>query len=178
MAAQKKYRYGQGAVNGSLAYDYDKPALEPEYEYGRPLDIPARPRVKEEVVAGTQVLTRQGVSPFALLGFAIAAVLIVMTLIARVQFTQASAEAATLQSQLDQLTEQQSKLTIAYESALNLTDIENYAINTLGMQKPQADQIRYINSSAQDKAEVLDGTAAAAADDSGDMLKSIKEYLG
>ena len=42
MAAEKKrrYAYGRSAVNGSLAYDYDNPALYPEYEYGKPLDIP------------------------------------------------------------------------------------------------------------------------------------------
>ena len=119
----------------------------------------------------------QSVSPFAILGFAIAAVLLVISLMARIQFTQVSAETASLQSQLSQLTEQQSKLTIAYESALNLTDIENYAMNNLGMQKPQADQIRYISSSAQDKAEILSGTQSTQSASAG-VVKSLKEYLG
>ena len=81
MAADKKrrYAYGHNAVNGSLAYDYDNPALYPEYEYGKPLDIPARPKVREEVVADTSALTRQSISPVAILGFALAAVLLVCT---------------------------------------------------------------------------------------------------
>ncbi len=172
----RKYKYGNNAVNGSLAYDFDNPALYPEYEYGKPLDIPAKPRIREEVVPKQGTLTRQSVSPLAILGFAVAAVLLVFSLMARVQLTQASAEAAKLQTQLDQLTTEQSRLTIAYESALNLTDIENYAVNTLGMQKPHADQIRYVSSSTQDKAQILAGTDGAA-QKSGDLVDSLREYF-
>ncbi|HNX99879.1 MAG TPA: cell division protein FtsL [Oscillospiraceae bacterium] len=178
MAQTKKVRYGQNAVNGNLAYDYDNPALYPEYEYGRPLDIPAKPEVREEVVPQTEVLTRQSISPLALFGFAAAAVLLVFSLMARVQFTQVSAETAKLESQLTELNGEQSKLTIAYESALNLTDIENYAINTLGMQKPRADQVHYVSSSAQDKAEILNGTDGAVTGKAGDIVDSLKSYFG
>lgn len=180
MAAEekkRKYRYGQNAVNGSLAYDYDNPALYPEYEYGRPLDIPAKPRVREEVVPDATVVTRQSISPLAVLGFAIAAVLLIASLMARVQFTKASAEAADLQTQLAELTSQKSKLTIEYESALNLTEVEDYAVNKLGMQKPHSDQIRYISGTSQDKAEILDGTSSAG-EKSDSIVDSLSEYLG
>jgi cell division protein FtsL len=178
MAKPKKNRYGQNAVNGSLAYDYDNPALYPEYEYGKPLDIPERPRVREEVVPKTEVLTKQSISLLAVFGFAAAAVLLVFSLMARIQFTQVSAETAKLESQLSELTEEQSKLTIAYESALNLTDIEDYAINTLGMQKPRADQVRYVSSSAQDKAEILNGTDGTDSNKASDIVDSLREYFG
>ncbi len=180
MAAEEKkrrYGYGHNAVNGSLAYDYDNPALYPEYEYGRPLDIPAKPRVREEVVPDATVVTRQSISPLAVLGFAIAAVLLIASLMARVQFTKASAEAADLQTQLAELTSQKSKLTIEYESALNLTEVEDYAVNKLGMQKPHSDQIRYISGTSQDKAEILDGTSSAG-EKSDSIVDSLSEYLG
>ena len=51
--------------------------------------------------------------------------------------------------------EHQAKLRIQYESAFNMSDIENYAIQSLGMQKPKADQIFYIDTSAPDKAVVI-----------------------
>lgn len=178
MAQKKKNRYGQNAVNGSLAYDFDNPALYPEYEYGKPLDIPEKPKVREKVVPKTEVLTKQSISPLAIFGFAAAAVLLVFSLLARVQFTQASAETAKLESQLSELTEQQSKLTIAYESAVNLTDIENYAINTLGMQKPRADQVRYVSTSAQDKAEILNGTDGTDSNKASNIVDSLREYFG
>jgi cell division protein FtsL len=180
MAAEDKKRrnmYGRSAVNGSLAYDYDNPELYPEYEYGRPLDIPQKPKVNEEVVPNAGVLTRQSVSPLAIAGFAIAAVLLVLSLMARVQFTEVSDQAAKLQSQLTELTTEQSRLTIQYESALNLTEIEDYAVNTLGMTKPHSDQIRYINGTPQDNAEILDGQSAAS-DTESNVVDSLSEYLG
>lgn len=72
----------------------------------------------------------------AVLGFAIAAVLIVFSLVARVQLSQASAQVSALEDQYAELQEQQTRLRIDYESAFNLTEIEDYAIHELGMQKP------------------------------------------
>ena len=90
-----------------------------------------------------------------MLGFVIAVAMLVFCLIARIEFTTVSAEAAELQSQLNQLTEDNSRLTIKYESALNLAEVEDYAVNTLGMQRPSTDQIIYVNGSAQNRAEVV-----------------------
>jgi cell division protein FtsL len=104
-------------------------------------------------------------------------VLLIASLMARVQFTKASAEAADLQTQLAELTSQKSKLTIEYESALNLTEVEDYAVNKLGMQKPHSDQIRYISGTSQDKAEILDGTSSAG-EKSDSIVDSLSEYLG
>ena len=117
----------------------------------------------------------------AVLGFAIAAVLIVFSLVARVQLSQASAQVSALEDQYAQLQEQQTRLRIDYESAFNLTEIEDYAIHELGMQKPRSDQLYYISSSdATDTAVVLDQTAAeplSLADRFGDFLTSIVEYF-
>lgn len=67
---------------------------------------------------------KQAIAPLAVLGFAIAAVLIVVLLVARVQLSQASAEVSALEDQYTQLQEQQTRLRIDYESAFNLTEIE------------------------------------------------------
>ena len=107
-----------------------------------------------------QQLVAEGCSPLAVLGFAIAAVLIVVSLVARVQLSQASAEVSALENQYTQLQEQQTRLRIDYESAFNLTEIEDYAIHELGMQKPRSDQLYYISGDATDTAVVLDQNAA------------------
>lgn len=78
-----------------------------------------------------------------MLGFAIAAVLIVVSLVARVQLSQASAEVSALENQYTQLQEQQTRLRIDYESAFNLTEIEDYAIHELGMQAAQRSALLY-----------------------------------
>ena len=74
--------------------------------------------------------------------------LIVISLVARVQLSQTSAEVSALEDQYAQLQEDQTRLRIDYESAFNLTEIEDYAIHELGMQKPRSDQLYYISSRA------------------------------
>ena len=100
---------------------------------------------------------------------------------APVDLPQASAQVSALEDQYAELQEQQTRLRIDYESAFNLTEIEDYAIHELGMQKPRSDQLYYISSSdAADTAVVLDQTAAeplSLADRFGDFLTSIVEYF-
>jgi cell division protein FtsL len=172
-------RYGQGAVYGSMAYDFSNPAVYPEVTYGKPLDTPAAPEVKEEVVTKEAARVRQSIAPLSVVGFACAAVLLVFTLMAQIQLTTASNEAARLETTLRDLKTEQAKLLINYESAFNLAEIEDYATNELGMQKPTSDQIYYINGGASDKASILSGETDeyTLADRLGDFLSGLGEYF-
>lgn len=176
--AAVKRTYPGNAVNGSLAYDLSRPAAE-EYLYSAPVDIPAAPRTVEEVVPETVAVPKQAISPLAVLGFALAAVLLALSLMARAQLSTASEAVSELESQVATLQEEQDKLLIGYESAFNLTEIEDYAINELGMQKPRSDQLYYVNSTAQDKAVILaeDAEHVGLADRFGDFISSLVEYF-
>lgn len=173
-------RYGKHAVQGSMAYDLTNPALYPDYTYGRPLDIPAAPEISEEVVGTKQAVSAQAVSPVAVIGCLVVAALLIISLLTRVQLTQVSESCVELEDSIAELQDDRSKLLIAYESAFNLTEIEDYAINTLGMQKPRSDQIYYVSGSAQDKAVVLGAASEpeGVADRVGDFLSAAAEYLG
>ena len=167
-------------MDGNAAYDLRNNAAE-EYLYSAPVELPHAPRTTEAVVPESVPTPKQAIAPLAVLGFAIAAVLIVISLVARVQLSQASAEVSALEDQYAELQEQQTRLRIDYESAFNLTEIEDYAIHDLGMQKPRSDQLYYISSSdAADTAVVLDQSAAeplSLADRLGDFFSSILEYF-
>lgn len=167
-------------MDGNAAYDLRSNAAE-EYLYSAPVDLPHAPRTTEAVVPESVPTPKQAIAPLAVLGFAIAAVLIIVSLVARVQLSQASAEVSTLEDQYAELQEQQTRLRIDYESAFNLTEIEDYAIHELGMQKPRSDQLYYISSSdAADTAVVLDQSAVeplSLADRLGDFFSSILEYF-
>ena len=167
-------------MDGNAAYDLHSTAAE-EYRYSAPVEMPHAPRTTEAVVPESVPTPKQAIAPLAVLGFAIAAVLIVISLVARVQLSQASAEVSALEDQYAELQEQQTRLRIDYESAFNLTEIEDYAIHDLGMQKPRSDQLYYISSSdATDTAVVLDQSAAeplSLADRLGDFFSSILEYF-
>lgn len=157
MATDYKVRYGQGAVYGSLAYDFDTPELYPEVEYGAIPRKQEQTRVHERVQqrAAVQTRSKQGIAPGAIFGMLVAAALLIVAITAQVQLMDISAGSVELEAQLAELEMQQAKLQIAYESAFNLTEIETYAIAELGMQKPKADQIYYIDTSSPDKAVVV-----------------------
>lgn len=158
--AQRFYKYGAGYVDGSSAYDFNNPELYPRPEYGREPSITApRPGTRDGVKRGTRARTaprtKQSVAPTAVIGFLIASVLLVSVIMANAQLVQISAQSVKLEAQLEGYMIEQTKLKIAYESAFNLSEIEEYATTTLGMQKANADQIVYIDTSSPDKAVVV-----------------------
>ena len=180
MASPDSRKRNTARMDGNAAYDLRSNAAE-EYLYSAPVELPHAPRTTEAVVPESVPTPKQAIAPLAVLGFAIAAVLIIVSLVARVQLSQVSAEVSALEDQYAELQEQQTRLRIDYESAFNLTEIEDYAIHELGMQKPRSDQLYYISSSdATDTAVVLDQSAAeplSLADRLGDFFSSILEYF-
>lgn len=180
MASPDSRKRNTARMDGNAAYDLRSNAAE-EYLYSAPVELPHAPRTTEAVVPESVPTPKQAIAPLAVLGFAFAAVLIVISLVARVQLSQTSAEVSALEDQYAQLQEDQTRLRIDYESAFNLTEIEDYAIHELGMQKPRSDQLYYISSSdATDTAVVLDQNAAeplSLADRLGDFFSSIVEYF-
>ena len=154
--------YGRGAVYGSLAYDFNHPELYAGEEYSAPQreqETKAKPReqtrVRTRARAQHAVHTKQGVAPVALAGALVAAFLLVTAITAQVRLISTSGDSVALQNQLAELEETQAKLRIRYESAFNLSEIEDYATTRLGMQKPNAAQINFIDTSASDKAVVV-----------------------
>ena len=175
-------QYGQGAVYGSLAYDFNNPELYRE-EYSVPQTPTAEPRTRTETRTGvrtqTAVRTRQSIAPLSVVGVLAAAFLFVISITAQIQLFDVSSKSVELTSQLSTLEEEQSRLRIRYESAFNLTEIEEYATTQLGMQKPSADQIYYIDTSAPDKAVVIaDQGSRSFVDRTADFLSGIRAYFG
>ena len=183
-AAAVERKYGQGAVYGSLAYDFDNPEL---YRDGETV---ARPRERERTRTQTQTQTRvhtqaravvhtkQSIAPMTRVGMLAAAFLVVLAILAQAQMVGISSRSVALQQELSALEEQQSKLRIAYESAFNMAEIEDYAIHSLGMQKPQADQIFYIDTSSPDKAVVISNSEQVGfVDRVSDFLSGAVEYF-
>ena len=181
-AVAKNPRYNANAVYGSLAYDYSKAA--PYHEgMGRPVErqviIPAPPRINDEVAVRAKVQTNQAVSPFAIIGYACAAILLIFTLMAKIQLTTVTNDTVALENQLSDLKVSQNRLLINYEKAFNLTEIEEYATSNLGMQRPRDEQIFYMDSSVPDKAVVInnDGTKSGFIERLFDAVSSIAEYF-
>ena len=174
-------KYGQGAVYGSLAYDFNNPALYPE-EYSTAPTPKARPETQAQPQVRTRARvaprTRQSIAPASMVGVALAAFIFVTGILAQAKLLDISSDSVKLRQELTELQEQQAKLRITYESAFNMSDIENYATRSLGMQRPQADQICYIDTSAPDKAVVVsDDESLGFVDRVSDFLTGFGEYF-
>lgn len=153
-------KYAKNATYGNVAYDLNRlaaaeRAAEPVREYEYQTEKPVK--VQPVKAAAAVEETHQGISLFALAGFAVLAVLMVLILMANVQLTAINSEASGLRDQLTAAKEAESRLAIKYENTFDLASIEEYAVNVLGMQKVAEEQINVLESVKTDKAVVLAG---------------------
>ncbi len=177
--AEATRRFGEVPVYGSLAYDLNYPGFYQNDSYAAPRAPTARPRTRTESLSRSRGLrrSRQSIAPAAIIGLVAAAFLFVTGITAQVNLLRVSNDSVELESRLAELREQQDKLRISYESAFNLAEIEEYATLRLGMQKPNASQIAYIDTSAPDKAMVVTEEDSGFVDRVSDFLSGLGTYF-
>ena len=157
-----------GIVYGSVAYDLNA--------------LPKR-REEEQVWEREQVKTRtyksakpqrQGISLFAVLGFGAFVVMMIFVLLASVQLTQIVDETSHLESRIRQLSDQEARLKIEYESTFNLTEIEEYATKKLGMVRKSSENIVLLETANVDRAVIIEP------ENSGDagFFAGLKNFFG
>ena len=103
-----------------------------------------------------------------------AAVILVASLLVQVKLTEAADENAKLRQNLDEITEENTRLTARFENSIDLAELEEYAKTVLGMQMPGSERIIQINVPVQDKAVILSNTVKTDADK---LVGSIMEYF-
>jgi hypothetical protein len=98
-------------------------------------------------------------------GFIFVAILVTLNIMWMIEVSRINADIAGipavgrhepvqgLQQKLDSLIEDEKRLKIEYERAFDLEQIEIYAVNELGMVRPEAEEL--INIVPQDKAVIL-----------------------
>lgn len=141
----------------SMAYDLSRPSQDTmRYSTAAP-ELQPKPRQKQrqrtrEQTAPRPVFRVMSVAPTAVALFLAALLIWTFTLQTRAQITQAQQEVYRLESELRAVEQVQDELEIDYESAFNFTKLEDYAVSTLGMQRPRDEQIYYLSHSSEDHA--------------------------
>ncbi len=171
------------AVYGNLAYEYGSTAE----RYATPDEVVAEPergekvrkKVRIRVKAKEKVSTSFGVPALGIIGSIVVAAVAVLVLLSYVELTELSANRSDLESQLSSLNEQNAKLTIQYESTFNLSDIEDYAINVLGMSRLTDGDTTIITMDKYDHAEILneDDSSSGFWDFVTDTVDTILEFF-
>ena len=137
--------FGSKPIFGSAAPQLDIP--EPE--------VRERPQEKVNVRTKTKALPKQGISLFAVAGWACVIVLAVSLLTSYIELNVIANESYELKETLEALQMEETKLQIEYESTFRLDEVEEYATNMLGMVRADNNQIKYLSNNAQDKAVVM-----------------------
>lgn len=157
----------RATVVGSSAYDLERIGAIPEIPLEKPRHTPrgaVRPETETREQANQQLKqrartrSRQGqyVSVFAVMGTVCVCALLFLVVCSYMQLSVLTAETAELETQLEKIKEDTSVLEAEYDSAFNLTEIEEYARNVLGMAEPAQGQTFYLQNSLEDKAVILD----------------------
>ena len=175
------------ATFGNVAYDleslkrnfefstYAEPEVyrEPEAE-----SVPApRTRTRERARAAAE--TGVGVSVFSVLGYAVAAVLLIFVILSYVQITELNASTSELNGQLSELTTEATELRVAYETTFNINEIEEYAESTLGMVRLTNDNVASVSIERSDTGVILSEKEEGESAFTGfvEHLRSLLEYF-
>ena len=185
-----RYNFITGAVDGTLAYDFGSPAMqpaaEPQKHHGRRTNQGEIEWIREDEQVRTRVVAekrRSLIHPMGVIcsiGAIAAVVLLAMILLAQISMIRASEESVALENEIEQLQAENDRLTVEYETVFNLKDVEEYATDVLGMQEARDDQVYYLtNVSSADKAVVVTDTDENMfAMGAQDMITTFRSFLG
>lgn len=135
MSEGRKNAYGYYGVHGSLAYDFRPNGWENAGEYSGKTE--AKQKIKTK--------GRAGVSPALFISVALSITMLIAALMCSAELVVLSEEIYTIEKKIDELEQEQTRLKVEHGFLYSPDEIERYAIEMLGMQKPSSEQIVYIN---------------------------------
>lgn len=165
--------------------DYMFGAAAPAREFPeRPAPLPeeaaeqAAPRQRTRAEAAAAARTAPVLSMFSILGAFVVCSLMLFAVLAQVNYNEVTSETVRLRAQLDRLVEQERRLEVAFESVVDMKEVELYARDVLGMSRPEGEQVAVIRSNLQDRAEIMGGGEdEGALKGFGAFLQSLMGYI-
>lgn len=143
----------ENVVQDNLAYDMSRQIPEPQrYSTAPELERPREPKKAQQPARRPVQAPVMAVAPAAVFLFAAMIAIWVFALQVMTQISTQQTEIVKLEAQLSEVQEVQDDLLIAYETAYNFAELEDFAANTLGMQRPREEQSFYFSSTASDQA--------------------------
>ncbi len=139
----------------NVAYDlslFEPKEVRQEQAAARRAQKPAKPAGAAAPAARAAVRPLTVVKCAAAGAFVMVALLAVM--VGNVQLNRLNNQASRLKSQLSNAKSAQVQLNVQLESRASLDNVENYAVNKLGLQKIGSYQIEYVHMLDKDKVEL------------------------
>ena len=152
---------------------YVEPLFEPEV-----IPAPQEQTGYREKTKTVAVPSAPTVSLFAVFGTVLAGILLLFVVLAQISYNEIANETVRLNKQFLELQEQGRKLEIAFESVVDMKEVERYARDTLGMSRPGADQVAIIQSIPVDRAMIIDSEdEKGVLSGLGTFLSSLLDYF-
>jgi len=143
--------------------------------------IPVAPRAARVAATPAKAVAAekaaQGISAFAVLGALFVSVLMVFTILAQINYNETAAESVRLNNHLAELSEKHRALELAFESAIDIREVERFARDELGMSRPDSEQVIFINSTPRDTAMITNFEEERGLQGFGTFIKSLTEYF-
>lgn len=160
--------------NGSAAYDIHRQGnAAPEL----PLPKPHLPKERKAPQRTVTVKGKIAISPFAMVGGVVCAVMLMLTIFGYVQLYEATTAVNALQTQMETEMGIQESLLASYESKIDLTTIEARATTELGLMQPTMGQTYQVNLSGEDRAEIIETNSQSGVMEVFGAIKTSMESL-
>ena len=152
--SQQPRRRRTPVMPDSMAYDLSRPSQDTmRYSTAAPQFQPKqKPKMQPTQPALRPAFRDMSIAPVAVAIFLAGLVVWIFSLQLRTQITEVQQEIYRLESELRTVEQVQDELEIDYESAFNFTKLEDYAVTTLGMQRPRDEQIYFLTHESEDHA--------------------------
>ena len=134
----------------------------------------ARKEKKQSVIINAQTIFSLGKRIFDIVSIAVMFALIIGVISTNASITAYSTKIADEQEMITQLESEKSYLEFTLESRMSLDEIEDYAINTLGMVKMDSSQKKYVELESENKIVVSENTVTEKL---GEAIQPILSYL-
>ncbi|MCL2249765.1 MAG: cell division protein FtsL [Oscillospiraceae bacterium] len=125
----------------------------PEYDEKVVKSTQQKTVAKEKVAA--KVKAPSGISVIAVIGTLVVCALMILSILAQINHNEVAIETARLSVEVRELAETHRALSLAFESSINIREVERIARDELGMSRPDASQVVTITSRPRDRAFVI-----------------------
>jgi len=131
----------------------------------------------EKIKAAAEMKTAPGISVFAVLGTLLVSVLMVFSVLAQINFNEAAGENVRLRAHISELKTKQRSLELAFESVIDIKEVERFSRDELGMSRPDAGQTVAVSTTPRDTAVIVPVTEDRGIQGFGLFLRSLTEYF-
>ncbi|MCL2425682.1 MAG: cell division protein FtsL [Oscillospiraceae bacterium] len=136
-----------------------------------------RPRRIEKPKVATAEKVAPKISVFAIFGTVFVSALMILVVLAQINFNETAAETVRLNAHIAQLEQQHRALELSLERAVDLRTIEHYARDVLGMSRPDVVNSVAITSAPRDTAIVIQVKEESGLDRFGYFIMSLLDYF-